>query len=732
MFQNEEFDQTISSGGPPRKELPAFYYLENFLEMLDFLEEKYDHVLEAKHSSFLANFRDLSLHGQALYVRMVNRKGRVFAVTRLRYPEIGSVGEPLAELRAAGLVDSPDTEHFEDVLHFLTKAEIHVVLTATLAGVPRSVRKQALVELARSHCAPDEFMGCLKSSRIVVQRQAEAVRYLKYLYFGRVSDGMDQFTQRDMGLIRVHEFKSSYEARFQDIDEALEHYYFAGRLHKARGASGNDPVIDTLAAESTAWPEPATGGAARLRDKLAFALGTALEQRGSIDDAVDMYLRSEAVRSVERAVRLMLKAGRLEEAKQCLERCIDSPRSDEEATFARDLYARKFNSKRTSVATDVLRAAATIAADEVYHGAPEKGAVAWFEAQGDNAFRVENSLWRTFFGLLFWDELFASDDSELHSPFDTVPRGLKTGTFYKDHAEEVELRLALVGDTARLKIELLRVSTRRFGTQNGIFRWRQRILDALFAFVEVAEPAAMQAILRLIAGQYPDMRYGYPDLLVIDEAGARFVEIKTDGDQLRRNQLVKIEQLQAAGFRADVVRVRWALNPQQTYVVVDVETTGGKGTQHRVTEIGAVKVRDNKIIDRFSTLLNPGRAIPASIEKLTGISAAMVANAPRFADVADGFEEFLGDAIFVAHNVAFDYRFITQEFARMGRTVRMPRLCTVAAMRRYYPGQRSYSLAALTEAYDIPLKNHHRALCDAEAAAELLILVNEKRAAILR
>jgi len=105
----------------------------------------------------------------------------------------------------------------------------------------------------------------------------------------------------------------------------------------------------------------------------------------------------------------------------------------------------------------------------------------------------------------------------------------------------------------------------------------------------------------------------------------------------------------------------------------------------------------------------------------------MVETAPRFEDVADDFSQFLDNSIFVAHNVAFDYGFISQEFDRIGRKFRMPKLCTVVLMRRYYPGHRSYSLAALTREYDISLKTHHRALCDAEAAANLLLLVNEKR-----
>jgi DNA polymerase-3 subunit epsilon len=84
-------------------------------------------------------------------------------------------------------------------------------------------------------------------------------------------------------------------------------------------------------------------------------------------------------------------------------------------------------------------------------------------------------------------------------------------------------------------------------------------------------------------------------------------------------------------------------------------------------------------------------------------------------------------AIFVAHNVEFDYGFIAREFARIGRVFRYPKLCTCASMRKLYPGHKSYSLDALARAYDIPLKQHHRAFCDAQAAAELLLLINEKR-----
>jgi DNA polymerase-3 subunit epsilon len=89
--------------------------------------------------------------------------------------------------------------------------------------------------------------------------------------------------------------------------------------------------------------------------------------------------------------------------------------------------------------------------------------------------------------------------------------------------------------------------------------------------------------------------------------------------------------------------------------------------------------------------------------------------------------QFTNGGIFVAHSVNFDYGFISYEYERLERRFRFPKLCTCAGMRRRYPGHQSYSLGNLCETYNIELKHHHRALCDAKAAAHLLNLINQHR-----
>ncbi len=719
------FDQTYWAPAQRRGPLPTFYYHEHFVEMLDFVSTHYSHVLLPEHVAFLDEFRALPREAQCLYVRLVNRKGRVFATNRIRYPELGERAPLLATLAGSGWIGSPTREHFRDVLGFLTRAEIYAIVLPMVAGLGRSLKKAELIRFVRENVDATAFTSALDASRVFVQRRVDEVRYLLFLYFGRVRDSLSQFTMRDLGLVQTQKLQDGYEPRFGDRVEALEHYFFATRLRAADDISACE--LHEVAAGASDWPEPNFPGSAALRDKLAYALGRKAETADDADLALRFYCEGESLDCNERRVRLLLANDERDAARAFLERCIDEPRSDEEWLFARDLFEQKFEKKRTSALTDMLRAGDSIDIDESKSGAPERAVIDYYGDQGIPAWRTENLLWRTLFGLLFWDELFADGDAGLHSPFEFLPASLANGTFYDDRRESLESKLQSLADTGAAKKRILKVSTQHYGTPNGVFRWRRSVNETVFALLDNAPADAIAEILRRLCRDYRQSRYGYPDLMLVDNDGARFVEVKTEGDQLRRNQLLRLEQLRAAGFRADVVRVRWVLDPQQTYVVVDVETTGGRGENHRVTEIGAVKVRNGQVVDRFQTLLNPQRSIPPNISRLTGITPAMVDSAPYFADVADELESFLEDAIFVAHNVNFDYGFIAMEFQRLGRLFRLPKLCTCASMRKLYPGHRSYSLASLCRSFDIPLKQHHRAMCDAEAAAGLLLLINEKR-----
>ena len=160
-----------------------------------------------------------------------------------------------------------------------------------------------------------------------------------------------------------------------------------------------------------------------------------------------------------------------------------------------------------------------------------------------------------------------------------------------------------------------------------------------------------------------------------------------------------------------------------TYAVVDVETTGGSFQRgHRVTEVAVVEVRNGEVGTSFQSLVNPGRPIPPRIQGLTGITDAMVAEAPPFEGVAPLLARRLEGRVFVAHNAAFDWGFLHHELLRaFGRGLPEGRLCTVGLGRRLVPGLRSYALDALTRHFSIPIHARHRAHGDALATARLLL-----------
>ena len=160
---------------------------------------------------------------------------------------------------------------------------------------------------------------------------------------------------------------------------------------------------------------------------------------------------------------------------------------------------------------------------------------------------------------------------------------------------------------------------------------------------------------------------------------------------------------------------------ETAFVVFDTETTGS-GREDRLIEIGAVKLKGGQIVDRYSQLVNPERAIPGPITRLTGITTAMVYDQPTVDQVLPSFFEFCGDAVLVAHNLAFDWRVLGQECVRVGLELpEFPLLCTLRLSRRLLPTLPSKGLKALSVHFKVTLESHHRALADATATAEVLI-----------
>ena len=167
------------------------------------------------------------------------------------------------------------------------------------------------------------------------------------------------------------------------------------------------------------------------------------------------------------------------------------------------------------------------------------------------------------------------------------------------------------------------------------------------------------------------------------------------------------------------------------YAVVDIEATGGNHIKGKIIEIAIYIFDGEKIINEFSSLINPETKIDWYVTKLTKITNKMVENAPKFNDVAEEIAVLVQGNIFVAHDVDFDYNFLKAELTKSSFDINEPKVCTIQLSKKYFPEEKSYSLGKLCESLDIPIPetDRHRAGGDALATTKLLgLLLNKKEA----
>ncbi|MCG6188475.1 3'-5' exonuclease [Maribellus maritimus] len=162
------------------------------------------------------------------------------------------------------------------------------------------------------------------------------------------------------------------------------------------------------------------------------------------------------------------------------------------------------------------------------------------------------------------------------------------------------------------------------------------------------------------------------------------------------------------------------------FAIIDIETTGNSYQNGKITEIAIFQHNGIEITDSYSTLIHPEMDIPYFITNLTGISNEMVKNAPKFYEVAKKVAEMTAGRIFVAHNVSFDYKFVKEEYNRLGYFYNNKTMCTVQLARKLLPGHESYSLGKLCADLGIEINGRHRAAGDALATVKLFEILLEK------
>jgi len=734
------------SAGNSRVELAGDYYLGHFQEFLQRIERQYDAFLGPVELAFIFDFKALSTDAQRLWLRMLSRKGQVFPTAVLQYAEITDQQSAIAQLTAGGFVVPPDSPaDLADWWQKADKSQLWQLLQASnqlpdlIAGGLKRNADKATLQRFITEAQLLTLDNLRRSASLLAQRRIEPLQYLLFLYFGRIETNLSAFTLRDLGVLPTGGFKTDYQARYTDSTTAQTAYFYASlrarlasQLPRKNSALTEVQLADWLQ-QRPHWPAPLDEGTELARGKLCYALGRQAEKLRLPELAIDWYRQSGAFPASERLLRLYHQQKMPVELELLLTQMQTDPSCDEEFYLAADFASRHRKERRQSDLTIQLQNATTLKLDELHSQQPELGVCQYWQAQGYQAVFAENNLWLALFGLMLWQQLFESSQSAILNEFERRPRDLTTQDFYLNQQVAIEQQLQILENPTAACQFLLGQLSRHYGKANSIFSWQPELAQPLLALVRGAPAGALVQVLRKMAQDFRHHSSGYPDVLIWQEqqpglvTDLQLIEVKAPGDSVRRNQLSRLFALRTLGFSASLCRLNWYLDPARVYAVIDVETTGGNSERDRITEIAIVKVQGGQVIERFSSLVNPGRRIPGFISKLTGITDPMVAQAPDFAALAPQIWQQLQGCVFVAHNVRFDYGFVRAELARCGYQLSMAQLCTVVESRRSFSGLASYSLASLCQHFSINLHEHHRALADAQAAAQLLQLINQHR-----
>lgn len=240
--------------------------------------------------------------------------------------------------------------------------------------------------------------------------------------------------------------------------------------------------------------------------------------------------------------------------------------------------------------------------------------------------------------------------------------------------------------------------------------------------------SAMDSVAEVEASIKLAARWGHPAVAITDSGVVQaFPEAYAVGKKAGIQVILGCEAYLVDDGQPIVTRPGERPLDQVEYVVVDIETTGLSPVTEEVIEVGAVRVKGGQLGERFQAFARPGKPISPKIQELTGITPDMMADAEPPGDVLARFREFLGDAVFVAHNAQFDASFLDYHFRRLfGEPLRNPVLDTLWLSRSVLTHLRSHKLDLVAKELGVPMERHHRALDDAETAGAIMLKLLER------
>lgn len=536
-----------------------FYYLSNFLQVLDWLRQRYSDVLSTDEQAFIDTFMVTEQPAQALLVRMVMRKGPLYRASKLVYSEIGATGPAAAVLRAHGWVDDQQPLCLAELFEVLGKAQLYQRFRRH--GLSPSARKSAWLEqLAEQYPEPRPFTEWWpEPGETVYSLKVRGLcERLRLLYFGNLHQDWSEFVLADLGIFEYERVPFTSASRSLHSASDIDQYLV---LHGARQAleAGEERgaiIAQVLALElGNAWLQGR-------RDKLLYQVAYACEREGEREGALALYRASAFANSRARQIRVLELLGRLQEATVLAELALAAPHNAAEHQQVARMLPRLHRGLGLPAAPKRKAPPPSRMDLRLRRDGAARSVEYWVQAHLQAAqapvFYVENTLFNSLFGLLCWPAIFAPLPGAFFNPFQSGPADLHQPDFLARRAALFDGCLASLHDGSYRDVMRERYRS-KFGLQSPFVYWHlldQNLLELALACI----PA--NHLLQCFRRMLDDLKAngsGMPDLIQFwpGEGRYRMIEVKGPGDRLQDNQLRWLAFCEAHGLPVEVCYVTW-------------------------------------------------------------------------------------------------------------------------------------------------------------------------------
>lgn len=548
-----------------------FYYLANFQQALAWLDARCADLFDAAERRFVDDFALAPRAAQALFTRMLMRKGPAFRVSRLQYDEIGCPRAACAPLVAAGWLDDAPTLALDALAPLVTKAELLELAARTGVDAPARGTRAQLLDAAS--LAPRTWHAWYPDSADAVLDLAAAplAERLRLMFFGNLHQDWSEFVLADLGVFRYESVPFDDASRaFRQRDD-IDAYLALRDCRDTLEAASNTPeslsaTLDTL--DSLA---PRTHANAWLRarhDKLRHAAGMRAEHAREPALAWRAYGGCAHPDARYRCIRVLEQLGRRDDALALAQQIVAAPASEEEAQRAARTLGRLQRTRGHAGRTTAGPASppeASFAIREIVLPATdpavrvEEAARAYLCAPDSPTFYVENTLINALFGLLCWPALFAPLPGAFFHPFQRGPADLHAPDFVARRAALFDACFAEL-DSGAYRDTIRNRHRDKAGTQSPFVAWSVLTPDLLDLALDCLPAAHLRLWFARLLDDLKTNRSGLPDLVRFWPRERRYelVEVKGPGDRLQDNQRRWLAYCVAHGMPVSVLQVRWA------------------------------------------------------------------------------------------------------------------------------------------------------------------------------